>query len=142
MKKEIWIPIFFAIAACSWVPHWTCHYYRLETGSSFIVGNWEYSVVESIVAMLIYSVLISLNLISVSYHKIRFVSALFSGIFHLTLAFVHISRLLNPFDFQVFGYDWSTGASLREILMIFPFGIICIAIAIYTSRQKAGDYTA
>jgi hypothetical protein len=136
MKKEIWIPVFFAIAACSWVPHWTCHYYRLETDSSFIVGSWHYSILNSIVAMLIYSVLIFLNIFSVAYYKLRFISALFSGILHLTLAFVHISRLLNPFQFEVFGYEWSMGSSIREIIMVFPFGIVCIAVAISVSRHK------
>jgi hypothetical protein len=140
MRKEIWVPVFFALAACSWVPHWACHYYRLETGSSFAVGSWDYSTLDSVVAMFIYTILIALNIISVSYHKIRFVSALFSGIFHLTLAFVHISRVLNPFRFEVFGYEWSIGASVREIIMVFPFGIACIAVAIYTSRLKAIDF--
>ena len=140
MKKEIWIPVFFALAACSWMPHWTCHYYRLETESSFVVGSWNYSILNSIIAMLIYSVLITLNLISVSYHRLRFVSALFSGILHLTLAFVHISRLLNPFNFEVFGYSWSMGSSVREIIFVFPFGIACIAVAIYASRLKTTDF--
>lgn len=137
MKKEIWVPIFFALAACSWMPHWTCHYYRLETESSFIVGSCTYSVLNSLVAMFIYAVLIFLNIFSVSYHKLRFISALFSGILHLTLAFVHISRLLNPFQFEVFGYEWSMSSSIREILIVFPFGIICIAAAISVSRDKS-----
>jgi len=140
MKKEIWIPIFFALAACSWMPHWSCHYYRLETESSFVVGNWNYGVLTSIAAMFVYSILILLNLVSVSLHRIRFISALLSGILHLTLAFVHISRLLNPFRFEVFGYDWSIGSSVREIIFVFPFGIACIAVAIYASRLKTTDF--
>jgi hypothetical protein len=140
MKKEFWVPIFFAMAACSWMPHWSCHYYRLETGSSFVVGSWSYGVLNSVLAMFIYSILISLNLVSVSYHKLRFVSALFSGILHLTLAFVHISRFLNPFRFEVMGYDWSIGSSVREIIFAFPFGIACIAVAIYASRLKTSDF--
>jgi len=140
MKKEIWIPIFFALAACSWMPHWSCHYYRLETESSFVVGNWNYGVLTSIAAMFVYSILILLNLVSVSLHRIRFISALLSGILHLTLAFVHISRLLNPFRFEVFGYDWSIGSSVREIIFVFPFGIACIAVAIYASRLKTSDF--
>jgi len=140
MKKEIWIPIFFALAACSWMPHWSCHYYRLETESSFVVGNWNYGVLTSIAAMFVYSILILLNLVSVSLHRIRFISALLSGILHLTLAFVHISRLLNPFRFEVFGYDWSIGSSVREIIFVFPFGVACIAMAIYASRLKTSDF--
>jgi len=38
--RESWRQIFFAIAACSWMPHWACHYYRLETNSSFVVGSF------------------------------------------------------------------------------------------------------
>jgi len=140
MKKEIWIPVFFALAACSWMPHWSCHYYRLETESSFVVGNWNYGVLTSIAAMFVYSILILLNLVSVSLHRIRFISALLSGILHLTLAFVHISRLLNPFRFEVFGYDWSIGSSVREIIFVFPFGVACIAMAIYASRLKTSDF--
>jgi len=140
MKKEIWVPVFFAMSACSWVFHWTCHYYRLETGSSFVVGSWNYSFFNSILAILIYSILIFLNIFSVSYHRVRFISALISGIFHLTVAFVHISRLLNPFTFEVFGYNWSIGSSVREIVMFFPFGIACVAISIYLSRLKTSDF--
>jgi hypothetical protein len=139
MKKETWIPIFFALTACSWMPHWTCHYYRLETASSFVVGNWNYSLLDSLVAMFIYSVLITLNLLSVSYQGLRFVSALLSGILHLTLGSVHIARLLNPFNFEVFGYSWSMGSSIREIILVFPFGIVCIVMAMYTSRLKRTD---
>ena len=44
VNKNTWIPVFFAVAACSWMPNWACHYYRLETGSSFVVGSWEFLV--------------------------------------------------------------------------------------------------
>lgn len=134
LKKYSWIPIFFGIAACSWMPHWSCHYYKIETGSSFIVGNFEFNLFHSLIAMLIYSALIIFNLIAISYIPIRFIAALLTGILHLTLGFIHISRLLNPFHFEVFGYTWSTGSSIREILFVFPFGIACIAISIIVNR--------
>ena len=114
--------------------HWSCHYYKIETGSSFIVGSFEFDFFDSLLAMLIYSLLIISNLISISYVRIRFIAALLSGVLHLTFGFIHISRLLNPFRFEVFGYTWSTGSSLREILFVFPFGIICIAVAIATNK--------
>src|SRR5438874_2352981 len=37
--RESWRRTFFAVAACSWMPHWSCHYYRLETGSSFVARS-------------------------------------------------------------------------------------------------------
>jgi hypothetical protein len=128
-KKETWLPVFFAIAACSWVPHWACHYYRIETGSSFAVGSWNYSVADSIMSMIIYSILISLNIISVSFQKIRFISALLSGILHITLGILHIIRLNDFFTFQVFGYDWPLDSSIREVAIVLPFGILCLIVA-------------
>lgn len=129
------------MAACSWMPHWVCHYYILETGSTFIVGSWQYNIFNSLLSMLFYSILIFLNIFSVSYINIRFIAALCSGILHLTLGFVHISRLLNPFPFEVFGYEWSMGSSIREIIIVFPFGISCIAVAIIVSRKKVDSYS-
>ena len=61
-RRERWLRVFFGVAACSWMPHWSCHYYRLETGSSFVVGSWEFSPTASAVHMLVYTLLIALNL--------------------------------------------------------------------------------
>ncbi len=112
------------------MPHWSCHYYRLETGSSFIVGDLNFSAWGSVFSMFIYSVLIIFNLSAISYPKARFIAALTSGILHLTLGFIHITRFINPFTFEVFGYEWSLGSSLREVIIVFPFGIACIAMAV------------
>lgn len=130
------IPIFFGIAACSWMPHWSCHYYRIETESSFIVGNLSFSIFDSVLSMFLYSFLIILNLLSISLTKIRFIAALLSGILHITLAIIHIVRFINPFTFEVFGYDWSMGSSLREIIFILPFGILCIIVALKANGKR------
>ena len=135
-EKINWLPLFFGLVACSWMPHWSCHYYRIETGTSFVVGSFSFSVFESILAMLLYSALIALNLFAISYVKVRFVAALASGILHLTLGFIHITRLLNPYTFIVFDYDWSLSSSLREVIMIFPLGIACIAVAFIVNRKS------
>lgn len=126
MNKNTWLPIFFAIAACSWMPHWSCHYYRIETGSTFIVGRLNYSVFLSLLSMLFYSVLICLDILAVSFAKIRFIAALSSGVFHLTIGFIHVYRLIHLFHFEVFGYNWSMGASLREVLIVIPMGLACV----------------
>lgn len=119
------------------MPHWSCHYYRLETGSSFIVGNLQFGILGSLFSMLVYSTLILVNLFAISYKSLQFSAALGSGILHLILAFVHISRLINPFDFEVFGYTWSIGSSIREVLIVLPFGIVCIGVAIKVGRLSS-----
>jgi len=131
------IPVFFAVVACSWMPHWSCHYYRLETRSSFVVGRWTFTNLDSYLAILLYSILIIFNFISVNYYKSRFLSALLSGISHVILGILHIVRLIHPFKFEVFGSQWSRAASLRELLVVLPFGICCIIMAIIIkSRGK------
>ena len=137
--KKIFVPIFFGIAACSWMPHWSCHYYRLETGSSFVVGNLNFSIFDSLLSMFLYSILIIGNIISISYSKFRFVFALSSGILHISLGIIHIIRLIAPFNFEVFGLEWPMASSLREIIIVFPFGILCIAMAVKLNK-KANSY--
>ena len=130
--RESWLRVFFAIAACSWMPHWACHYYRLETGSSFVVGSWEFSKFDSAASLLIYSGLIALNLFAVARLSYRRIAALASGGLHIAIGALHAFRLVKPFRFEVFGHQWPLPASLREVLIVIPFGLVCIWIA----RQK------
>jgi hypothetical protein len=130
VSKTGLLKIFFAASACSWMPHWACHYYRLETGSSFVVGSWAFSFRESVVSLLIYSLLVGFSLIAIQAEKYRFIVAAISGMGHLSLGALHVYRLIYPFTFQVFGYPWSYGASLREALIVLPFGLVSIAVAI------------
>jgi hypothetical protein len=117
-----------------------CHYYRLETRSSFIVGSWAFSFRESVASLLIYSLLVGFSLIAIQAERYRFIVAAISGMGHLSLGALHVYRLIYPFTFEVFGYSWSYGASLREALIVLPFGmvstVIAIAMQIETSRQK------
>lgn len=126
---ERFLRIFYGVAACSWMPHWACHYYRLETHSTFIVGSWAFSVVDSTISLLIYSVLIAINLLSISAEKYRIVAATITGVGHLSLGLLHAYRLLRPFTFEVFGYSWSYGASLREVMIVVPFGLFSLLVA-------------
>src|SRR5919106_4627164 len=121
--------IFYGVAACSWMPHWACHYYRLETHSTFVVGSWAFSVVDSTISLFIYSVLIAINLLSISTEKYRIMTALVTGIGHLSLGLLHAYRFLRPFTFEVFGYSWSYGASLREVMIVVPFGLFSLFVA-------------
>lgn len=132
------LPLFFALSACSWMPHWACHYYRLETGSSFIVGSWSFSPTDSYLSLFVYSILIGLSVLAVGIPNVRITSALASGLLHLAIGSLHIYRLWSPFTFEVFGYEWSLGASLREVFFVFPFGILCLYIAAVLVSRK-GD---
>jgi hypothetical protein len=127
--------IFFGLAACSWMPHWACHYYRLETHSSFIVGSWAFSFIDSVVSLFIYSVLVAINLLSITAEKYRIMAATLTGVGHLSLGLLHAYRLLFPFTFVVLGYSWSYGASLREALIVVPFGLLSLFVAVAIKRQ-------
>jgi len=127
--RESLLKTFFAFAACSWVPHWSCHYYRLETGSSFVVGSWEFSQFDSVMSLLIYSGLIFANIACVVRVEPRRVVALLSGLLHIGIGSLHAYRLAAPFRFEVFGYNWSQKASLREAVIVIPFGILCLWMA-------------
>lgn len=130
--REPWLRLFFAIAAWSWAPHWSCHYYRLETGSSFVVGSWEFSRLDSAASLLVYTILIGINLVAISSLQWRRSAALLSGLLHLAIGSLHIYRLVSPLRFEVFGYHWSQQASFREAIIVVPFGVLCLWVA----RQK------
>ena len=138
-NKQTLLPIFFGLTACSFVPHWACHYYRLETESSFIFGQCSFTVLESLLSMTLYTIIIGLNLFSIVFGQTRIVATLFAGILHLTLGVIHIVRLIHPFKFEIFNLDWPLNSSLREILIVVPFGIICIVIGLTLLRKKLYD---
>jgi hypothetical protein len=121
--------LFFGVAACSWVPHWSCHYYRLETGSGFTVGSWQFSRPESWCALLVYGLLITSNLLAIVAAQARWIAATVSGTLHIVLGTLHAYRLTAPFRFEVFGYPWSQGASLREAGLALAFGSLCLWVA-------------
>lgn len=128
-QNERLLRVFYGIAACSWMPHWACHYYRLETKSTFVVSSWAFSPTESIVSLLIYTALVALNLLSISVEKYRIMAAMLTAIGHLGIGLLHAYRLLHPFTFEVFGYPWSYGASLREVMIVLPFGFLSLFVA-------------
>jgi hypothetical protein len=131
------LKIFYGLSACSWVPHWACHYYRLETHSTFVVGSWAFSSFDSVVFLVIYSVLIGLNLLAISAERYQRIAAALTGIGHLSIGSLHVYRLLHPFTFEVFGYSWSYGASLREVLIVVPFGLVSLFVAIENKTNTA-----
>ena len=134
--KPGFLRLFFAVSACSWVPHWACHYYRLETQSSFVVGSWSFSAGESVVSLITYSVLICLNLAAIQFNRWRLTAAGVSGIGHLILGTLHVYRVIQPFHFEVFGHFWTLGASVREALIVLPFGVASIVVAFLIARSK------
>ena len=137
-SRERWLPVFFGVAACSWMPHWSCHYYRLETGSSFVVGSWSLSPAASVLHMLVYTALIALSLAAIVMPWLRPISALLSGVLHLTIGSVHVVRLARGFRFEVFNLPWPRGASAREVAIVIGFGILCILVAWRTRSGAQG----
>jgi hypothetical protein len=116
------------------MPHWSCHYYRLETGSSFVVGSWEFSRLDSAVSLLIYTVLIVINLVAVA-GRWQLPTALLSGLLHFFIGSLHAYRLVVPFRFEVFGHDWPPDASLREVIVVVPFGLLSLWVARLLKHQ-------
>jgi len=137
MNADRWLPAFFAVVACSWMPHWSCHYYRLETSSSFIVGSWDFTRSDSVLSIIVYSGLIGLNIAAVVATSVRPVAALLSGLGHSAIGVVHAIRLSRPFRFEVFDHAWPLGASAREVAIVLGFGILCLGVARYTWRRDA-----
>ena len=118
------------------MPHWACHYYRLETQSTFVVGSWAFSSFDSVASLLICSTLVALNLLSISAEKYRILAAALTGIGHLIIGSLHAYRLLHPFTFEVFGYSWTYAASLREVLIVVPFGMLSLFVAITVKLKE------
>jgi hypothetical protein len=79
--------------------------------------------------------LIAINLLSVSVERYRIVAATITRIGHLSIGLLHAYRLLRPFTFEVFGYSWSSGASLREVMIVVPFGLFSLFVA-WTLQPK------
>jgi len=130
LRSERVLQTFFAVAACSWMPHWACHYYRLETKSDFVVGSWSFSSMDSFAALAIYGGLVIANVVALRTVSWRIAVATLTGVGHLVLGLLHAYRLIYPFTFRVFGYEWSRGASLRETLIVVPFGLLSLGVAI------------
>ena len=128
-SQERWMQLFFGAAACSWVPHWSCHYYRLETGSGFAVGSWQFSRFDSWFSLLVYGLLITVSLVAIVVVQLRWIIAVVSGLLHIVLGTLHAYRILVPFRFEVFGYAWSRGASAREAGLLLTFGALSLWVA-------------
>ena len=110
-----------------------------------MVGSWAFSSTDSVVSLLVYSVLVALNLVAISVETYRVPAAALTGIGHLILGSLHAYRLMHPFAFEVFGYVWTYGASLREALIVFPFGMLSLFVAATvrgSDRSRPHDVSA
>ena len=94
-----------------------------------MVGKWKFSVRHSILSLLVYSFLIAMNLVAIGFVEYRVFSATISGLGHLSIGLLHVYRLGRPYHFEVFGYEWSQGASLREVFIVIPFALLCLIVA-------------
>jgi hypothetical protein len=92
--------------------------------------------VDSSVSLIIYSALVTLNLLAISAERYWVIAAALTGIGHLAIGSLHTYRLMHPFTFEVFGYSWTSGASLREALIVIPFGLLSLFVAISVRTEK------
>lgn len=86
--------------------------------------------------MLAYTGLAALNLVAINKEQCRLVAATLTGIGHLVIGSLHALRLVHPFTFEVFGYSWSFGASLREAMITIPFGALSLFVALSIKKHK------
>ncbi len=89
--------------------------------------------------MAIYTTLISLNLAAIVLPRVRAISALLSGFFHLSIGTVHVVRLAHPFRFEIFNLPWPLAASAREVAIVVGFGVLCLAVAWWTWRRNGEE---
>jgi hypothetical protein len=134
--RERRFTLFFAASACSWMPHWACHFYRLETRSTFVVGDWSFSRLDSQMAMVIYTILVALNLLAVVSPRTRLPVGVLSGLLHLAFAALHGWRLFRPFHFEVLGVPWPADASLREVAIVGLWGALTLFVTHRARRQS------
>jgi hypothetical protein len=92
---------------------------------------------RQVISMVVYSALVVLNILAVTKLGLRPIAALASGLLHLTLGTLHIARLIHPFRSEVLGHPWPLASSLREVLIVVPFGLACLAVAYVTRRTRA-----
>ena len=128
--------VFFALTACSWVPHWTCHYFRLGTNSSFIVADWTFTKLHSEISLACYAVLVALNILAIVRTGLRLFAAGLSGVGHTCIGALHLFRLVRPFPFLILGQPWSLTASAIQAGILLPYGILCLAIAFNLNRGR------
>jgi hypothetical protein len=135
-KDGLFQALFFILIALSFMPHWACHYYRLETGSSFIIGSWSFSPLDSWISLLFYSILVLMNVVSWFFINVRLSTAIVSGCVHTLIGLLHAFRLIHPFRFEVFNLDWPLNSSFREALILLPLGMLCFIMARVNYKER------
>ena len=128
--------VFFALTACSWMPHWACHFFRLGTGSTFVVGSWTFSRLDSEISLIIYGALALLNLLAVTRADLRIAAALVSASGHSCIGLLHLIRLFHPFRFEILGHPWPLGASAVQSVVLLLLAILCFLAAAIRLRTK------
>jgi hypothetical protein len=121
------------------MPFWFCHYFRLETGTSFAIYTIDFSFTDSYLLLALFSLAILFSVLSISIFRLRFASVVLAGILHLIITAIHIARLIHPFRFEVFNIEMPMSGSKRELLFGIPLVIACIAVAISLKRKTSAS---
>lgn len=136
MIKTNTLNSFYGIIACSLMPHWACHYYRIETQSSFVIGSWRLTILDSYLFIIFYSLLIVFVLLSIRFDSLKLISGLLMGCAHITFGIVHLIRLFHFFQFEIFNLEWSLRSSFRESLISILFGLLCFGLSVWQRKKS------
>ncbi|MBI3448326.1 MAG: hypothetical protein HY049_05350 [Acidobacteria bacterium] len=129
------LSVFFTISACSWMPHWACHFFRLGTGSTFAVGSWSFSALDSAVSLGVYGIIVLINILATTHTGFRPAAAFTSGLGHLGIGAVHVWRLISPFRFEILGQSWPLSASAVQATILLPFSLLCFLVFVKVMRR-------
>ena len=94
-----------------------------------MVGSWTFSTTDTVLALVVYGALTASNLVAISVHRVRFLTALIDGLGHSVFGVLHLVRVARPFRFEVFGYPWSLQSSIRELTIVSLFSLLCFWVA-------------
>jgi hypothetical protein len=101
------------------------------------VESWRFTPAESLISIMGYTLLAGAAAAAIVLRGWRFPVAAVSGVAHLAIGCLHGYRLLRPFRFEVFGYEWPLGASLREAAIVGSFGAVSLWFAGMTWGRSA-----
>ena len=126
----------WAILSCTYMPHLSCHYYKLATNSSFIVGNWQMDLKDSIILIIFYFLLISGCILSIICRQIRKPIGIIAIAVHSSLGIIHLLRIAYPFKFKIFNIEWPMHSSILEVILSIP----CALLAIFLLSKKKQQF--
>jgi hypothetical protein len=118
----------WALLGYTYIPHLSCHYYKLATNSTFIVANWQMDLKDSIIMIIFYFSLAGSCILAILFRQIRKPIGIIAMAVHLTLGIIHFIRIWYPFKFEVFNIEWPLHSSLLEVFISIPCAFLALLL--------------